>query len=61
MLARGFLDPAAPVQGAVHSADGDVGQFGDQVDAALLLVHARRACFFDVESHKIHPRRATAE
>ena len=40
-LARRFVDPVAPMQGAIHRPDRDVSQFGDQMDSAsFLLLHA---------------------
>src|SRR6202049_2879906 len=36
-----FVDPVAPMQGAIHRPDGDVSQFGDQMDSASLLFFHR--------------------
>src|SRR5437016_6438835 len=38
-LARGFLDPSAPVQGAIHSSNRDLRHLGDQVDSTSLFSH----------------------
>src|SRR5271154_6627341 len=59
-LASGFLDATAPVQRAVHGADGDIRHFGDAVDSVFLLVHlihsaipraACNACFYAPRCH----------
>src|SRR6266436_6960372 len=39
VVARGFFDATAPVQSAIHRADGHVCHFGDAVDSVFSLAH----------------------
>src|SRR5580704_1068660 len=38
-LARSFLDAAAPMQSAIHRADGHICHFGDAVDSVFTFAH----------------------